>query len=110
MPKKKKHKHCLCRDCDVDFVVSSEIKNVVYCPSCGDSINTQLIKNIWMERPFQYKRPWTKDDDELLLDGIKANYSRQAIADELNRTRKAVNRRYSQLKKRGVAGEMSSMQ
>lgn len=98
MPVKKKYIWHICKDCELEFL-TPDMKRKPSCPNCGDSIHVDELREIWMERGISYKRPWTKEDDDLLLLSIKEGYGRQDIADELGRTRKAVNRRYSELTK-----------
>lgn len=57
---------------------------------------------VWVERPFQYKRPWTPDEDELIVVGRSNGYTHQRISESLDgRTMKAVARRWAELKKKG---------
>lgn len=100
MPKKKKYSFYYCRDCEMDFLIpGGTFKNGVSCPSCGDSIYTDYIKGIWLERPFNYKRPWTEEEDELILMGVRQGYKHREIAESLDgRTPKAVTRRLQQIR------------
>lgn len=56
---------------------------------------------IWLERPFAYKRPWTPEEDELIHIGKQQGYTVKRIAESLEgRTYRAVGRRWQQIKKR----------
>lgn len=99
MPKKKRYYIFLCKDCDIDFVIS--FKKSPYCPCCGDNLYIDFKCNIWLDRPFNYKRPWTDLEDSILVDGIAQRHKYKDIGVEIDRTTKAVTRRASQLRKRG---------
>ena len=98
MPKKKPYKFYWCRDCDVDFIVTKGIRRPC-CPACADNIYVQSVRDIWLERPFNYKRPWTSDEDEIVLTSLKRGMTHAEIGKEVNRTGKAVTRRLSQLRR-----------
>ncbi|OEH52947.1 hypothetical protein AQ616_18760 [Oceanobacillus sp. E9] len=98
MPKKKPYKSYICKDCEIDFIVSAEVKRCC-CPNCGDSIHVEVIRNIWLERPFNYKRPWTDEEDSMILAGKQLGRTYEQIGKEINRTGKAVNRRSQQLRR-----------
>ena len=56
---------------------------------------------VWLERPFQYKRQWTAEEDELVRTGKEAKYSAKRIAESLQgRTPKAINNRWAYLRDR----------
>ena len=97
MPKKKRYFNYLCKECEIDFVVS--FKGKANCPKCADNVYVEYKGNIWLERSFNYKRPWTDEEDSILIDGIKLGYKHREIAESIDRTTKAVTRRVSQLKK-----------
>ncbi|MCD7034335.1 hypothetical protein LRR81_08815 [Metabacillus sp. GX 13764] len=102
MPKKKPYTFFWCRDCDQDFAVSTERKRI-YCPLCGEHFYVEKVKDVWMERPFNYKRPWTPEEDEIVIVGRKQGYSYQEISDSLlARTPQSVRRRLQELKKKEV--------
>lgn len=97
---KKKYNLSYCRDCDEEFLsaVVGRGKST-FCPLCGENIYTEFVMSLWSE-PFQKGRPWTKDEDELILVGIKNGYSYQQIAESLEgRTPKAVIRRRQRIVK-----------
>lgn len=101
MYEKKKYTFFFCKDCEIDFFVSKAGKHI-FCPNCGESIYTEKKTTIWIERPFNYKRRWTEDEDSLLLNGIKQGYNRQEIAEELDRTIGSVRKRYQALVNKGI--------
>ncbi|MFD1066668.1 hypothetical protein [Oceanobacillus locisalsi] len=98
MPKKKPYTFYWCKDCEVDFIIMKDIKRPC-CPVCADGIYVQSVRDIWLERPFNYKRPWTDDEDEILLIGAERGMTHAEIGKEINRTGKAVTRRLSQLRR-----------
>ncbi|WP_040985499.1 hypothetical protein [Oceanobacillus jeddahense] len=98
MPKKKPYTFYWCRDCDVDFITSKQVKKAC-CPSCADSIYVQSVRDIWLERPFNYKRPWTSEEDEILLICVGRGMTHVEIGETIDRTGKAVTRRLSQLRR-----------
>lgn len=96
----------LCRDCDIDFLLAKRGagKGNLFCPKCGENLFTEKVKDLWLERPFQYKRSWTTEEDEIILSGRSAGYSHKQIQAALTgRTYTAVMQRYRDLKKRGLA-------
>jgi predicted Zn-ribbon and HTH transcriptional regulator len=98
MPKKKKYTFWYCRDCEMDFLTPLETK--ANCPKCADRLYVDKLKDIWIERPFNYKRPWSAEEDELILTGTKQGYTRKEISESLDgRTEKAVERRLLRLNK-----------
>lgn len=61
---------------------------------------TEKIRDLWIERPFHYKRPWTSDEDESIRAGMSAGYTQRQIAESLDgRTKSAVQSRWSRIKK-----------
>lgn len=103
MPRKKKYGVWRCKECEIDFYVTAEVKHKAYCPKCADSIYVEKVRTLWLERAFNYKRPWTQEEDDLILDGVKLGKTHKEISKELyGRTPKAVTRRLQQLRKKGV--------
>lgn len=101
MSKKKKYFFYKCRDCTKDFLSSGSSSYKIYCPICGEYFFTEKITEIWIERPFQYKRPWTTEEDEIVTAGKINKYSAQRIAESLDgRTARAVNHRWYQIRDR----------
>jgi len=98
MPKKKPYTFYWCRDCEVDFIVTREVRRPS-CPNCADSIHVEGVREIWIERPFNYKRRWTNDEDDFLTEGVSRGMTHAEIGKEVNRTGKAVTRRLSQLRR-----------
>ena len=108
MPKKKLYKYYICKDCEIDFIMSRFIrKGTPFCPQCAENVYVEKVKQIWMERPFNYKRPWTEEEDETILVSVEHGYSNAEISTALEgRTEKAVCRRLSQLRKKmGITGK-----
>ncbi|WP_096199496.1 SANT/Myb-like DNA-binding domain-containing protein [Bacillus sp. FJAT-45350] len=102
MPKKKKYWFHYCRECEIDFLVAAKVQGMVSCPKCGDGFYTEKVRSIWLERPFSYRRPWTSEEDDLVLASVEQGYTHQEISDSLNgRTKNAVTRRLQQLRKQG---------
>ena len=101
MPKKKLYKYYICKDCEIDFIMCHFTrKGTPFCPQCAENVYVEKIKGIWMERPFNYKRPWTQEEDETILVSVEQGYTHKEIADALNgRTKNAVNRRLQRLRK-----------
>ena len=103
MPKKKKYTFYKCKDCEIDFFVSTNRKGKTYCPSCGEGGWVELQSTLWIERPFNYKRPWTEDEESILIMGCSAGYTYQEIAEALEgRTQRAVRDKLMRLKKDGI--------
>lgn len=110
MPKKKPYTFFYCRDCDIDFLVKKEKKGVKFCPSCGENLYVEKLMELWIERPFNYKRPWTPEEDQMAVAGIMQGKTHEQISREMQlRTPDAVRRRLQQLRKNGVYYELSSM-
>lgn len=101
VPKKKKYFSYLCKDCEIDFVTSF-YRARIYCPSCSDSLFVEYKGSLWLERTFKYKRPWTQEEDFVVIDGVQAGYTYQEIAEAIDRTTKAVKNRAWQLKNKGL--------
>jgi hypothetical protein len=98
MPKKKKYKYYLCKECEIDFVVAEKLPGKPYCPQCAESMFVEKLKEVWMERPFNYKRPWSPEEDETVLVSLKQGFSYEEISEALiGRTGKSVKRRYQLL-------------
>jgi DNA-directed RNA polymerase subunit RPC12/RpoP len=101
MPKKKEYTFYYCKECEIDFLVAIKLKRKVNCPKCADELFVEKIRTIWMNRPFNYKRPWTNEEDELILVGVKQGYTHKQISESLNgRTTKAVTRRLQQIRRK----------
>lgn len=100
MPKKKKYTFYQCKDCELDFLVTTKL-NKANCPSCADNIYVEVIKDIWMDKPINYKRPWTDDEDSMILDGRRIGKTYTEISKEMDgRTANAIRHRMAQIKKR----------
>lgn len=99
MPKKKQYMSYICKDCEIDFLVAGKHRRIC-CPVCGDGLYVDRQRTIWMERDFNYKRPWTQEEDEWLLDSVRQGFSHMEIAKAMNRTHNAVRHRKSQIKRR----------
>lgn len=101
MSKRKKYDYFLCKDCDTDFFLSAQKSKRICCPLCGDGIHVELVRSLWAERPFTYKKPWTPEEDDMISDGKRLKHTNKSIAASLNgRTEKAVNNRWYTLQKR----------
>jgi DNA-directed RNA polymerase subunit RPC12/RpoP len=102
MPLKKKYAYYYCRDCEIDFLTPFEGKRV-NCPKCADSLFVDKSKDIWIDRPFNYKRPWTKEEDEIILTGAKQGYTKKEMLEALDgRTERAIKTRLLRLKNKKV--------
>lgn len=94
MSRKKEYTFYKCRDCENDFLVATRGsgRTRTFCPKCGENIYTEKVMNIWLDRPFAYKRPWTAEEEELIATGKRLGYSNKRIAESLDgRTTQAVN-------------------
>lgn len=106
MPLKKKYTFYFCKDCEIDFCLSDNkgkqgLKR--FCPTCGENLFVEKIKTVWMERPFNYKRPYTDEEDGIILVSRKQGFTYKEISETLfNRTPQSVRRRLQQLKEKGV--------
>jgi DNA-directed RNA polymerase subunit RPC12/RpoP len=112
MPKQKQYFHYMCKDCEVDFLVGKSTKNQNYrhCPVCGEYFEVEKIRNVWIDRPFNYMRAWTNEEDSFIVFSIMEGFTHQQIADNLEgRTKKAVSDRVIRLRKSGVYYDLSSM-
>ena len=91
------------KECDVDIIA----RRVRYCATCGDNLFLEKERTIWLERPVIYKRPWTVDEDEYLIEAVRRGHTNLEIAEELERTKDAVAERLRRLrkKKKIVRGE-----
>jgi DNA-binding NarL/FixJ family response regulator len=107
MPKKKLYKCYICKDCEIDFIMSQFSRGgKPYCPQCAENLFVEKVKEIWMERHHNYKRPWTEEEDEILLVSVDQGYSNHDISIALEgRTEGAVRHRIGQLRKKmGIKG------
>ena len=103
MAKKKRYVAWRCKDCEMDFYISGKSDRWTHCPKCGENMFTEKIKVVWLERPINYKRPWSEEETEIIESGLKLGKTHKEIAAELNgRTPKAVTRQIQQLRKRGL--------
>jgi hypothetical protein len=102
MPKKKLYRYYICKDCEIDFAMTQFTRGgKPYCPQCAKNNFIEKAKDIWLERPFNYKRPWTSEEDEIILVSAKQGYSNAEISTALEgRTAKAVCNRLAQIRKR----------
>lgn len=98
LSKSRKYIYWICKDCDLDFIVSNHFKKKANCPSCADNVYTEKIKSVYMDRPYNFLRHWTREELELLEDGLKSNRPYEEIANELNRTVQAVRIKIYRLK------------
>jgi DNA-binding NarL/FixJ family response regulator len=102
MPKKKPYRYYICKDCEIDFLLSGGKRGGrPFCPQCAENMFVEKVKEIWIERPFNYKRPWTPEEDETILVSAEQGYSNKEIATALEgRTEKAVCNRLAQIRKK----------
>lgn len=93
----------VCKECETDTIA----RQVKYCATCGDNLFLEKERTIWLERPVIYKRPWTVDEDEYLIEAVRRGHTNLEIAEELERTKDAVAERLRRLrkKKKIVRGE-----
>lgn len=108
MSKMREYVFYKCRDCEIDFLLAKvgSGKTSKYCPKCGDNIFTEKVTEFWLERPFQYKKKWTAEEDELVRNCKTAGYTHQQIADSLDgRTMVAVRQRWQELRKKKALEE-----
>lgn len=92
---KLKYNLFICKECEIDFITQYGD----HCTFCGDNVYSEKQRVLWLERPFLYKRPWTNDDDSLLITSVELGIKNQDIADELGRTKDAVAERLRRLRK-----------
>lgn len=83
MPSKKKYTYYICKNCEIDFLVSLNRKGKTYCPSCGESMYAESKTIIWIDRPLLYKKPWTEEEDGILIMGVECGYSWVEIGEAL---------------------------
>lgn len=105
MSKKREYVFYKCNDCEIDFLLAKKGsgRTSKFCPTCGENLYTEKIMDIWLERPFQYKRPWTPEEDALIATGKRLGYSNKRIAESLTgRTAKAINNRWYLLMKKEI--------
>lgn len=107
---KLKYRVMICKECEIDFIT----RNGNYCSKCGDNLYVEKERTIWLEKPVVYKRPWTEEDDEILIESVRRGIKNQDIADDLGRTKDAVAERLRRIRKtkkvvRGVRDEKRSL-
>lgn len=103
LPKKKKYTSWRCKDCEIDYFVTSAVTHTTHCPQCGDNLFTESIKVVWLERPFNYKRPWSEEEREIIESGLHLGKTYREISQELDgRTENAVRRQIQQLRSKGM--------
>jgi len=100
---KVKYNIYVCKECDVDIIA----RRVRYFATCGDNVFLEKERTIWLERPVIYKRPWTEDEEEYLIEAVRRGHTDREIGEELGRTKAAVTERLRRLrkKKKIVRGE-----
>lgn len=84
-----------CKDCEIDFLC----RTARYCPKCGDNPYLEKERTIWIDKPVVYKRPWTAEDDDILIESVERGIKNNDIANELSRTKDAVAERLRRLRK-----------
>lgn len=98
MSRKKKYTAYRCRDCEIDFLVY-RLKGRIFCPCCGETIYVENVTHVWLERSVYYKRPYTPEEDEIILAGKQAGYTEHRIAESLpGRTQRSVQQRWSRIR------------
>src|SRR5699024_1685421 len=99
MPVKKEYHSFMCKNCEIDFYVS--FKTRVSCPKCADSIYVEYKSTIWLERPCNYKRLWTDEEEEIILTWVRIGQTHRELSRIVDRTENAVRHRVAQLRKKG---------
>jgi|SRR5690625_512035 len=101
MPVKKKYTLFYCSDCGIEALTPPQ-RSKYHCPKCGDSIATEIVDSLWLEKLFYHKKHWTEDEHQALIYGVEKGLSWKEIADGLPfRSPQAVRRRWQRLKKKG---------
>jgi hypothetical protein len=78
-----------------------KINEKMHCPKCSKSKHVDKVREMHLEKPLNYKRPWGVEEDKVLLDGIEQGCSYQEISEQLrSRTPQAVRRRLQTMRKR----------
>lgn len=100
MSRKKKYTFYKCRDCENDFLAKPKQGKKPFCPTCGEQFYIENMMPVWIERPFQYKRHWTEEEDELIILGRQMEHTYKRISESLQgRSMKATQNRFYQLQK-----------
>jgi len=103
MKSKKPYGLFICKECEIDFLVQKKRSaRWVNCPLCADHIYVEKINDLWFERQFNHLRPWTAEEDEIVVLGKQQGHTHREIAGLLHgRTKRAVDHRVYHLRKLG---------
>lgn len=102
MPVKKKYTLFYCSDCGVETLTLPQ-RSKYHCPKCGDNIAVEVVDTLWIEKLFYSKKPWTEEEHQALLYGVKKGLSWKEIADGLPfRSPQAVRRRWQYMQEKGL--------
>lgn len=92
----------ICYDCNKDFLanfINTKIK--LFCPLCGDNINTKYQKRLRMKKAVSFKVKWTDKEDKILMELKAKNVDNDKIAKRLKgRTEHGIKNRYKRLRER----------
>lgn len=98
-----------CRDCEENFFIEKRRQKMkkynarIHCPLCGENMFTEEIMEMNVVRPFQFKRKWTQEENEILELGLQSGYSVKEIEESLEgRTKFAIYKQMQRLRDEGV--------
>ena len=88
-----------CKECEEQFLTRHE-PEVSVCPYCEGRF-IESIKDMWMKSPFHYRRRYTQEEDDVIIESVRRGYSLDDIELE-GRSKDAIRLRYERLAKKGL--------
>ena len=101
MAYRSKHTIYECIKCEEQFVMRYKELFETFCPMCGSSKHVDIVKDVWMDNPFNHRKRYSPEEDEIIINSIRRGYLVREIEIE-GRTRESIYKRAERLKRWGL--------
>ena len=99
-----KHTLYWCKDCDKQFLTkyhqNFNLHNP-FCPYCGNRLYVEVVKHMWMDVPFMYRKRYTQEEDDIIIESVRRGIDVRDIEID-GRSEGSIRLRYDRLCKKGL--------